>query len=428
MHDPRSGTEDLANAPQFSPRTGPIASRQREARARVRRYPDPMERAYFDHAATTPLDPRVLEAMIPALQYGWGNPSGIYREAQYAAGLLDRARDDIAGVLECSPSEVVLTSGGTESDNLAIRGAALARAEAGRHLITQATEHHAVLHTMEQLEHEGFELTVLTVDGEGFVDPEDVASAVRDDTTVVSIMLANNEVGTVQPVADIARAVKARNRRTIVHSDAVQAAGAVDIRPDVLGVDLMSLTAHKIYGPKGAGALYVRRRTPLQPLQLGGGQEEERRAGTESVAQAVGLAKALQLAEEERTQRTGHASELRNRLWRELNERVHPIHLNGPSDWSRRLANNLNVSFPGVEGESILLQLDLEGFAASSGSACSTGSTEPSHVLSAMGLDPDTAHSTLRLSLGQTNTEEQIESIAGTIEDITARLRALSPV
>ena len=387
-----------------------------------------MERAYFDHAATTPLDRRVLEAMLPALQHGWGNPSGIYREAQYARALLDQARDDIAGVLECSPSEVVLTSGGTESDNLAIRGVALARQHVGRHLITQATEHHAVLHTMEQLEHEGFELTVLGVDGEGFVNPEEVASALRDDTTVVSIMLANNEIGTIQPVAEIARVVKKRNRRTIVHTDAVQAAGAVDIRPDLLGVDMMSLTAHKIYGPKGAGALYVRRRTPLQPLQLGGGQEEERRAGTESVAQAVGLAKALQLAEAERRQRTAHASELRNRLWRELNERVHPIRLNGPADWSRRLANNLNVSFPGVEGESILLQLDLEGVAASSGSACSTGSTDPSHVLSAIGLDPDTAHSTLRLSLGMSNTEEQIDNIARTIEQITSRLRALSPV
>ena len=392
------------------------------------RYAELMERAYFDHAATTPLDRRVLEAMLPALQHGWGNPSGIYREAQYARALLDQARDDIAGVLECSPSEVVLTSGGTESDNLAIRGVALARQHAGRHLITQATEHHAVLHTMEQLEHEGFELTVLGVDGEGFVNPEEVASALRDDTTVVSIMLANNEIGTIQPVAEIARVVKERNRRTIVHTDAVQAAGAVDIRPDLLGVDMMSLTAHKIYGPKGAGALYVRRRTPLQPLQLGGGQEEERRAGTESVAQAVGLAKALQLAEAERHQRTAHASELRNRLWRELNERVHPIRLNGPADWSRRLANNLNVSFPGVEGESILLQLDLEGVAASSGSACSTGSTDPSHVLSAIGLDPDTAHSTLRLSLGMSNTEEQIDNIARTIEQITSRLRALSPV
>ena len=366
--------------------------------------------------------------MVPALQHGWGNPSGIYREAQYAAALLDQARDDIAGVLGCSHSEVVLTSGGTESDNLAIRGAALARAHAGRHLITQQTEHHAVLHTMEQLEHEGFELTILGVDSDGFVNPEEVSAAVREDTTVVSIMLANNEIGAVQPLAEISQAVKERNRKTIVHTDAVQAAGAVDIRPDALGVDLMSVTAHKIYGPKGAGALYVRRRTALQPLQLGGGQEEERRAGTESVAQAVGLAKALVLAEEERAQRTGHTSELRNRLWRELNERVHPIRLNGPSDWSRRLANNLNVSFPGVEGESILLQLDLEGFAASSGSACSTGSTEPSHVLSAIGIDPDTAHSTLRLSLGQSNTEDQIDGIAQTIEQITARLRALSPV
>ncbi|MYJ01426.1 MAG: cysteine desulfurase, partial [Chloroflexi bacterium] len=370
-----------------------------------------MDRAYLDHAATTPLDPRVLEAMIPALERGWGNPSGIYREAQYAAGLLDQARDDIAGVLECSPSEVVLTSGGTESDNLAIRGAALAQDALGRgrHLITQATEHHAVLHTMEQLEREGFELSVLDVDSDGFVDPEQAAGAVRDDTAVVRIMLANNEIGTVQPIAEIARAVKERNRRTVVHTDAVQAAGAVDIRPDPLGVDLMSLTAHKIYGPKGAGLLYARRRSPLQPLQLGGGQEEERRAGTESVAQAVGLAKALALAEQERVQRTAHASDLRNRLWRELNERVHPIRLNGPSDWSRRLANNLNVSFPGVEGESILLQLDLEGFAASSGSACSTGSTEPSHVLTAIGLDPDTAHSTVRLSLGQSNTDAHIE-------------------
>ena len=404
------------------------ASRSAVNDGRLLRYSDLMERAYFDHAATTPLDPRVLEAMVPALQHGWGNPSGIYREAQYAAGLLDQARDDIAGVLECSPSEVVLTSGGTESDNLAIRGAALARQHAGRHLITQATEHHAVLHTMEQLEHEGFELMVRGEDADGVVDPDEVGSAIREDTTVVSIMLANNEIGAVQPLAEISRAVKERNRRTIVHTDAVQAAGAVDIRPDVLGVDLVSLTAHKIYGPKGAGALYVRRRTPLQPLQLGGGQEEERRAGTESVAQAVGLATALTLAEEERAARTNHASELRNRLWRELNERVHPIRLNGPSDWSRRLANNLNVSFPGVEGESILLQLDLEGFAASSGSACSTGSTEPSHVLSAIGLDPDTAHSTLRLSLGQSNTEEQIDSIARSIEQITTRLRALSPV
>ena len=387
-----------------------------------------MDRAYFDHAATTPLDPRVLEAMLPALQHGWGNPSGIYRESQYARALLDQARDQIAEVLACSPGEVILTSGGTESDNLAIRGAALARQHVGRHLITQATEHHAVLHTMEQLEREGFELTVLGVDADGFVDPDDVATAVRDDTTVVSIMAANNEIGTLQPIAEISHAIKQRNAKTIFHTDAVQAAGAIDLRPDALGVDLLSLTAHKIYGPKGAGALYARRRTPLQPLQLGGGQEDERRAGTESVAQAVGLAKSLELAETERLQRCEHAATLRSQLWRELNERVHPIRLNGPNDWSRRLPNNLNVSFPGVEGESILLQLDLEGFAASSGSACSTGSTEPSHVLSAIGLDPDAAHSTVQLSLGQSNNESQIEALALSIEQITTRLRALSPL
>lgn len=387
-----------------------------------------MERAYFDHAATTPLDPRVLEAMLPALQHGWGNPSGIYREAQYARALLDQSRDQIADLLGCTPGEIILTSGGTESDNLAIRGAALARQHIGRHLITQATEHHAVLHTMQQLEREGFELTMLGVDDVGLVAPEDVAEAVRDDTTVVSVMAANNEIGALQPIREIAQAVRSRNPKTIIHTDAIQAAGAIDLRPDALDVDLLSLTAHKIYGPKGVGALYVRRRTPLQALQLGGGQEEERRAGTEAVAQAVGLAKALELAETERLERCQHSSQLRNRLWRELNERVHPIRLNGPSDWSQRLPNNLNVSFPGVEGESILLQLDLEGFAASSGSACSTGSTEPSHVLSALGLDPDTAHSTLRLSLGQSNTPDQVDRIAQRIEQITARLRALSPV
>ena len=240
-------------------------------------------------------------------------------------------------------------------------------------------------------------------------------------------MAANNEIGTLQPIAEISRAVKERNRRTVVHSDAVQAAGAIDIRPDILGVDLMSLTAHKIYGPKGIGLLYHRRRTPLEPTMLGGGQEEERRAGTENVASAAGLARALQLATDERDSRTAHVQPLRDALWRELRERVHPIRLNGPADWSRRLPNNLHVCFPGVEGESILLQLDMEGIAASSGSACSTGSTEPSHVLTALNVDPDTAHSALRLSLGQTNTESHIKQLATAIPQIISRLRALAP-
>ena len=387
-----------------------------------------MQRAYFDHAATTPLDPRVLEAMLAALRNGWGNPSGVYREAQSARAMLDDARDRLADTLECSPREIILTSGGTESDNLAVRGAALARAHAGRHLITSAIEHHAVLHPMEALAQEGFELTILPVDGEGLLDPAAVAAAVRDDTILVSLMAANNEIGTIQPIAEIARAVKERNPKTIVHSDAVQAAGAVDVRPDALGVDLLSLTAHKLYGPKGAGLLYQRRRTALEPILLGGGQEEERRAGTENVAGAVGLARALQLAVEERQARAEHARTLRDELWRQLRERVHPLRLNGPADFARRLPNNLHLCFPGVEGESILLQLDMEGIAASSGSACSTGSTEPSHVLTAIGVDADTAHSALRLSLGQSTTAADVDHAAQTIPEIIARLRALAPV
>ena len=281
---------------------------------------------------------------------------------------------------------------------------------------------------MEALEAEGFEVTVLPVDGDGFVDPDQAAAAVREDTILISVMAANNEIGTLQPIAEIARAVKERNRRTIVHTDAVQAAGAIDLRPDALGVDLMSLTAHKIYGPKGAGLLYVRRRTALEPILLGGGQEEERRAGTESVAQAVGLATALSLAESEREARCAHTSGLRNQLWRDLRERIDPLRLNGPSDWSRRLPNNLHICVPGVEGESILLQLDMEGFAASSGSACSTGSTEPSHVLSAIGMDADTAHSAVRLSLGQSTTSGDVANLAQSLEGIVDRLRRLAPV
>ena len=387
-----------------------------------------MTRHYFDHAATTPLDPRVFDAMAPALRDGWANPGGIHQEAQRARALLDDARERIADVLECQPREIILTSGGTEADNLAIRGAAKAREHAGRHIITCAIEHHAVLHPFEQLEREGWETTILPVDREGFVDPAQVQDAVRDDTALVSVMAANNEIGTLEPVAEIARAVKERNPKTIVHTDAVQAAGAIDIRPDILGVDLLSLTAHKIYGPKGAGLLYQRRRTPLDPQILGGGQEEERRAGTESVAQAVGLATALQLAERERRARTQHAADLRDQLWRELRERIHPIQLNGPADWSKRLPNNLHLCFPGIEGESILLSLDLEGIAASSGSACTTGSTDPSHVLSALGIDPDTAHSALRLTLGQSTTSESVDRVAETLPQITERLAALSPL
>ena len=386
------------------------------------------DRIYLDHAATTPVDPRVLDAMLPYYQSTWGNPSGIYREAQAARRGLDEAREQVATLLECLPAEVVFTSGGTESDNLAIRGAAAARRSAGRHIISSPTEHHAVLHTLESLERDGYDVTLLPVDDEGFLEPAAVQAAVRDDTTLVTIMAANNEVGTLQPVAEIARAVKARNPRTLVHSDAVQAAGALDIRPDALGVDLMSLTAHKVYGPKGAGLLYVRKRTELEPQILGGSQERELRAGTENVAGAVAFATALEFAVRERAQRSDHVRHLRDQLWWELREGIDGLRLNGPADFARRLPNNLSVCFSGVEGESILLQLDMTGIAASSGSACTTGSTEPSHVLTAMGVDADLAHAAVRLSFGADNDESQIEKVAAELPLIIDRLRALSPV
>ncbi|MCZ6707036.1 MAG: cysteine desulfurase family protein [Chloroflexi bacterium] len=385
-------------------------------------------RVYLDHAATTPVDPRVVEAMLPYFDGLWGNPSGIYREAQAARKGLDIARDTIAGVLECSPKEIVFTSGGTEADNLAIRGVAAARAHAGKHLVTSALEHHAVLHTMEALEEAGSEVTVLDVDRHGFVDPAQVQEAVRDDTVLVSIMTANNEVGTIEPIAEIARAVKERNPRTLVHTDAVQAAGATDIRPDVLGVDLLSLTAHKIYGPKGVGALYVRSRSALLPQIVGGGQERDRRAGTENVAGAVALSTALQLAYQEFDARNAHQSHLRDSLWREMREGIGGLHLNGPDDFARRLSNNLSVCFEGVEGESILLQLDLDGIAASSGSACSADSVEASHVLLAMGVEEQLAHGAVRFTVGTDNDSAQIERTAGALPAIIERLRALSPV
>ena len=386
------------------------------------------DRIYLDHAATTPVDRRVLAAMIPYYQNAWGNPSGIYMEAQRARRGLDEAREQVADLLECLPTEIIFTSGGTESDNLAIRGALAPRSELGRHVISTPIEHHAVLHTLEALDREGYDVTLIPVDSEGFVDPAAVQAALREDTALVTIMAANNEVGTLQPIAAIARAVKERNPRTLVHTDAVQAVGVLDIRPDALGVDLISLTAHKIYGPKGIGLLYVRQRTELEPQILGGSQERERRAGTENVAGAVAFAAALELAIREREQHSDHVRRLRDKLWLDLRERIDGLHLNGPADFDRRLPNNLSLCFSGVEGESILLQLDMAGIAASSGSACSTGSTEPSHVLTAMGVDSDLAHAAVRLSFGAENDNSHVDRVAAELPQVIDRLRSLSPV
>jgi cysteine desulfurase len=387
-----------------------------------------MPRIYLDHAATTPPDPRVVEAMLPFFTTHWGNPSSIYLEGQEARRAIDAARKSIADLLQASPREIVFTSGGTESDNAAIRGAAFAQRARGRgnHIVTTAVEHHAVLHTVEQLEREGFRATYLPVDSEGVVSLDALAEAVGPETVVVSIMTANNEVGTIQPVAEAARIARERNPRVVVHTDAVQAAGSLDITPSHLGVDLLSLAGHKIYGPKGIGLLYIKNRTPWQPLILGGSQEKERRAGTENVPGIVGLAVAMQLAWQERESFNAHVGRLRNRLLFELPERIPDTVITGPVDPDRRLPNNFSCCFRNVEGESVLLALDMADIAASSGSACTTGALEPSHVLTAMGIDPDLAHASLRLTLGRHTTDEEIDRVLEVLPAIVAKLRSLA--
>ncbi len=386
-------------------------------------------RIYLDHAATTPVDARVIEAMLPYLTTYWGNPSGIYQEAREARKGLDDARRGVATILGAKPNEIVFTAGGSESDDLAIRGVVAATRRRGNHVVTSSIEHHAVLHTVQSLERDGLcTATYLPVDGEGFIDIAELERAITDETVLVSIMYANNEVGTIQPIADIARLVRRRNPRTLIHTDAVQAAGALDLSVDVLGIDLLSLAAHKFYGPKGVGALYVRSRTPLAPRVLGGAQERDRRAGTENVAGAVALAAALRLAHDDRDARNRHDARIRDRLLDELTARIPHVRVNGPADRTRRLPNNFNCCVGHVEGETLLLQLDMSGVAASSGSACTTGSLEPSHVLTAMGIPPEIARSSLRLTVGKDTTDADIDHVLDVLPRFVERLRSLGAV
>jgi cysteine desulfurase len=387
------------------------------------------ERVYLDHAATTPLDPRVLESMMPYLSGFYGNPSSIYAEAQEARRGLDSARRTIADTLGCRPQDIIITSGGSESDNLALRGAAWAARNAGRgnHVITTAIEHHAVLHAAERLEQEGFRVTNLGVDSEGFIDLAELEAVVSDDTVLVSIMYVNNEVGTIEPIAEASRIVKAKNPRAAFHTDAIQAAGLLDLNVDALGVDMLSLAAHKFYGPKGVGALYVRPRTPLLAQNLGGSQEKNRRAGTENVAGVVGMAKALELAYAEFDSRNALYRQLRDKLFFGVPERVPDVTVTGPSDLSRRASNNFSCCFGYIEGEAVLMALDLAGIAASSGSACTSGSLEPSHVLTAMGISEDLARGSMRLTVGHDNTPEQIDYVLDTLPGAVQKLRSLSP-
>lgn len=386
---------------------------------------------YLDHAATTPVDPVVVEAMLPFFTDHFGNPSSIYQLGQDARAALDRARATVARVLHCQPSEVLFTSGATESDNLALIGVAwhhrLTVPDGPLpHIVTTAIEHHAVLHTAAWLERQGFPVTYVEPDNEGFIHPEAIVAAIRPETRLVSVMYANNEIGTIQPIAEIGRITRARG--ITFHTDAVQAAGLLPLDVEALQVDLLSLSAHKFYGPKGVGVLYIRKQTPIAYQQHGGGQESGRRGGTENVPGIVGLAVALQLAEAQRAAYHAHCSALRDRLWQRIQERIPEAQLNGTADWSRRLANNLNVAIPGVQGETVLLSLDMQGIAASAGSACTTGRSDPSHVLMAIGLPEERCRASLRFTVGWTNTAEQMDEAADVLADVVTRIRQLAGV
>ena len=382
---------------------------------------------YMDHAGTTPVDPRVVEAMLPYMGAHFGNPSSIHTLGQEAKRALDEAREKVAKVLGCRFSEVVFTGGGTESDNAAVKGAADALQATGNHVITSSIEHHAVLHTCQYLENHGYEVTYLPVDKYGMVDPDELARAITDRTTVVSIMYANNEIGTIQPVAEIASKTKQRarelNRTVVVHTDAVQAPGLLDLDVGKLGVDMLSLSAHKFYGPKGVGVLYVRRGTPFLSQQMGGGQERERRSGTENVAGIVGTGVALEIAESERAWAVEHCRNLRKHIMDGVTSQLQGAHLNGHP--TLRLPNNINFSFEHVDGEPMLLGLDIKGIAASSGSACSSGSLEPSHVLLALGQSADLARGSLRLTLGRSNSSQQADYLLSVLAELVKELRGL---
>ena len=383
-----------------------------------------MRRVYLDHSATTPVRPEVVEAMLPYLREAYGNPSSLHQWGQEAKKAVEQAREEVARLVSARPEEIVFTSGGTEANNLAIIGAAYANSAKGRHIITSGIEHHSVLDTMRYLEKQGFKVNYLPVTGEGLVRVEEVAAAISPETILISIMHANNEVGTVQPIAAIGRL--ARERGIIFHTDAVQTAGKIPVNVEELGVDLLSLSAHKIYGPKGVGALYIRKGRRLNPLLHGGGQERNRRPGTENVPGIVGFGRAAALAKQELAAEGKRLSALRDRLLEGVAERIPEVVITGHRE--RRLPNHASVCVKYVEGESLLLSLDLQGVAASSGSACTSGSLEPSHVLLAMGLPPEIAQGSLRLTLGRDNQETDVEYVLKILPPIVERLRAMSPL
>ncbi len=384
-----------------------------------------MKRIFLDHAATTPVHPEVVKAMLPYFTGAFGNPSSIYSYGQEAKVAVEKVRAKVAGFIGAKSEEVIFTGGGTEADNFALKGIALANEHKGNHLITTSIEHHAVIETCKFLERRGgFKVTYLPVDGYGLVDPQEVKKAITNKTILVSVMHANNEIGTIQPIDEISKYVKEAG--ILFHTDAVQTVGHIPVNVDELGIDLLSISAHKLYGPKGVGALYIRKGTRISPFVHGGEQERGRRAGTENVPGIVGLSKAIELTRQEMGEEAKRLACLRDRLIQGLLENLDHVHLNGHP--FRRLPNNVNVSVDFVEGESMLLNLDLENICASTGSACSSSSLEPSHVLRALGLPPEQAHGSLRFTLGRENTADEVDLVVEVLSRIVTRLRAMSPL
>ncbi|AVQ37216.1 cysteine desulfurase NifS [Clostridium botulinum] len=384
------------------------------------------KQVYMDYSATTYTKPEVLEEMLPFFTEDFGNPSSLYSFSDKTKKAVNLARERVAKVLNAEKNEIFFTSGGSEADNWALKGIAYANKNKGNHIITTKIEHHAILHTAQFLEKEGFKVTYLPVDEEGFVSVEDVKTAITDETILVSIMFANNEIGTIEPIKEIGKLCKEKN--IYFHTDAVQAIGHVDIDVKDMNIDLLSMSAHKFYGPKGVGAIYIRNGVKIQNLIHGGGQERGKRASTENIAGIVGLGKAIELAIENMPEENKKLANLRGKLIKEVEKRIPEVKLNGPRDMSKRLPNNVNISFIGIEGETLLLDLDMNGIFGSTGSACASASLDPSHVLLSIGLPHEVAHGSLRLSLGDKNTEEDIDYVLEVLPKIIKQRREMSPL
>ncbi len=383
-----------------------------------------MENIYFDNAATTRLDDKVLEEMVPYLKENYGNASAIYKLGREARKAVEESREKIAKILNCKPNEIYFTAGGSESDNTAIKGIARANRKKGNHIITSKIEHPAVLETCRELEKEGFEVSYISVDENGILNLEELKNAIKPTTILITVMFANNEIGTIQPIEEIGKIAKENN--IYFHTDAVQAVGSLEIDVEKLNIDSLSMSGHKFYGPKGIGALYVKTGVQFDKFISGGHQERNKRAGTENVAGIVGMGKAIELAYENLEEHNKKIKELRDYYIEQVKEKIPYIKING--DLEKRLPGNSNISFRFIEGEGLLLNLDLKGICASSGSACTSGSLDPSHVLLAIGLPHEIAHGSLRISIGKYNTREEVDYLVENLVEIVNRLREMSPL